>query len=109
MFEAFWQGRLIPGARIDSLPFVEVRLICCVRHPPLHAAPNTACWHYMFFKQEASAWPKVSRKALKPAHTHLRALALPHAFPVSTEGALMSRIPAALPTLQFTNCTLPLF
>ena len=24
MFEAFWQGRLIPGARIDSLPFVEV-------------------------------------------------------------------------------------
>ena len=26
MFEAFWQGRLIPGARIDSLPFVEVRL-----------------------------------------------------------------------------------
>ena len=25
MFEAFWQGRLIPGARIDSLPFVEVR------------------------------------------------------------------------------------
>ncbi|KAL3158051.1 hypothetical protein ABBQ32_011660 [Trebouxia sp. C0010 RCD-2024] len=24
MFEAFWQGRLIPGARIDSLPFVEM-------------------------------------------------------------------------------------
>ena len=24
MFEAFWQGRLIPGARIDSLPFIEV-------------------------------------------------------------------------------------
>ncbi|KAL0055143.1 hypothetical protein WJX82_007626 [Trebouxia sp. C0006] len=23
MFEAFWQGRLIPGARIDSLPFVQ--------------------------------------------------------------------------------------
>jgi structural maintenance of chromosomes flexible hinge domain-containing protein 1 len=22
-FEAFWQGRLIPGARIDSLPFIE--------------------------------------------------------------------------------------
>lgn len=28
MFEAFWQGRLIPGARIDSLPFVEVRRSC---------------------------------------------------------------------------------
>ena len=26
MFEAFWQGRLIPGARIDSLPFIEVSL-----------------------------------------------------------------------------------
>ncbi len=23
VFEAFWQGRLIPGARIDTLPFVE--------------------------------------------------------------------------------------
>lgn len=23
IFEAFWQGRLIPGARIDTLPFVE--------------------------------------------------------------------------------------
>eukprot|EP00884_Botryococcus_braunii_P005311 jgi/Botrbrau1/14781/Bobra.0284s0014.2 len=23
MFEAFWQGRLIPGARIETLPFVE--------------------------------------------------------------------------------------
>ena len=23
IFEAFWQGRLIPGARIDSLPFIE--------------------------------------------------------------------------------------
>lgn len=23
LFEAFWQGRLIPGARIESLPFVE--------------------------------------------------------------------------------------
>ena len=22
-FEAFWQGRLIPGARVDSLPFIE--------------------------------------------------------------------------------------
>ncbi len=44
MFEAFWQGRLIPGARIDSLPFVEVRIICCV-HPlhTLHCIPSTAC------------------------------------------------------------------
>lgn len=57
MFEAFWQGRLIPGARIDSLPFVEVRLVCCVRHPPLHAAPRTACLHDIAFKQEAAAWP----------------------------------------------------
>lgn len=24
LFEAFWQGRLIPGARIESLPFIEV-------------------------------------------------------------------------------------
>lgn len=31
MFEAFWQGRLIPGARIDSLPFVEVRQSCNFR------------------------------------------------------------------------------
>ena len=23
IFEAFWQGRLIPGARIDTLPFIE--------------------------------------------------------------------------------------
>lgn len=23
IFEAFWQGRLIPGARIDTLPFME--------------------------------------------------------------------------------------
>lgn len=23
VFEAFWQGRLIPGARIDTLPFLE--------------------------------------------------------------------------------------
>jgi structural maintenance of chromosomes flexible hinge domain-containing protein 1 len=23
IFEAFWQGRLIPGARIESLPFIE--------------------------------------------------------------------------------------
>jgi hypothetical protein len=23
IFEAFWQGRLIPGARIDTLPFLE--------------------------------------------------------------------------------------
>ena len=23
LFEAFWQGRLIPGARIESLPFIE--------------------------------------------------------------------------------------
>ena len=53
MFEAFWQGRLIPGARIDSLPFVEVRLICCVRYPPTHAAPSTACLHYLVFKQAA--------------------------------------------------------
>jgi hypothetical protein len=26
LFEAFWQGRLIPGARIESLPFIEVGL-----------------------------------------------------------------------------------
>lgn len=26
IFEAFWQGRLIPGSRIDSLPFIEVCL-----------------------------------------------------------------------------------
>ncbi len=56
MFEAFWQGRLIPGARIDSLPFVEVRLLCA-HHPPMHAAPSTARWHYTVFKQEAAAWP----------------------------------------------------
>ena len=24
IFETFWQGRLIPGARIDTLPFIEV-------------------------------------------------------------------------------------
>lgn len=29
MFEAFWQGRLIPGARIDSLPFIEVCTYAC--------------------------------------------------------------------------------
>jgi hypothetical protein len=23
LFSAFWQGRLIPGARIESLPFIE--------------------------------------------------------------------------------------
>ncbi len=23
LFEAFWQGRLIPGACVDTLPFVE--------------------------------------------------------------------------------------
>lgn len=57
MFEAFWQGRLIPGARIDSLPFVEARLICCVRVPPMHTAPSTACMHHIIFKQEAAAWP----------------------------------------------------
>ena len=27
MFEAFWQGRLIPGARVDSLPFIEVNVM----------------------------------------------------------------------------------
>lgn len=57
MFEAFWQGRLIPGARIDSLPFVEARLICCVRYPPMHAAPNTACLHNVVSMQEVAAWP----------------------------------------------------
>lgn len=24
LFDAFWQGRLIPGAQIESLPFIEV-------------------------------------------------------------------------------------
>ena len=57
MFEAFWQGRLIPGARIDSLPFVEVRLLCCVRHPAMHAAPSTARLLNTVFKQEAAVWP----------------------------------------------------
>lgn len=30
LFDAFWQGRLIPGAQIESLPFIEVmfRSIC---------------------------------------------------------------------------------
>ena len=25
LLSAFWQGRLIPGARIESLPFIEAR------------------------------------------------------------------------------------
>jgi hypothetical protein len=25
LFSAFWQGRLIPGARVESLPFIEAR------------------------------------------------------------------------------------
>ena len=31
IFETFWQGRLIPGARIDTLPFIEV-CRSCARH-----------------------------------------------------------------------------
>ena len=31
IFETFWQGRLIPGARIDTLPFIEV-CQSCARH-----------------------------------------------------------------------------
>ena len=31
-FETFWQGRLIPGVRVDSLPFIEVR----IRTPASH-------------------------------------------------------------------------
>ena len=33
LFDAFWQGRLIPGAQIESLPFIEV---IAVQHLVLH-------------------------------------------------------------------------
>ncbi len=31
IFETFWQGRLIPGARIDTVPFIEVCQSCALR------------------------------------------------------------------------------
>ena len=39
IFEAFWQGRLIPGARIDTLPFVEA-----VRQKRTAQAKVCGCW-----------------------------------------------------------------
>ncbi len=29
LFDAYWQGRLIPGAQIESLPFIEVSACSC--------------------------------------------------------------------------------
>ena len=62
MFEAFWQGRLIPGARIDSLPFIEVRhscnqqsLFCIATH---HLLTRPVQWkHSTAFDQMLSQLP----------------------------------------------------
>ena len=33
LFDAFWQGRLIPGAQIESLPFIEVIHMAILKLP----------------------------------------------------------------------------
>jgi len=45
IFEAFWQGRLIPGARIETLPFMEAVRQKRTAQTKVGAAPKgVAAW-----------------------------------------------------------------
>ena len=65
MFEAFWQGRLIPGARIDSLPFVEVSR-CWVALTMHHARSTEALFQGSIARLRLSACMHASFPGISP-------------------------------------------